>query len=84
MKQLESFGIPVYAVDPRNLESAVNTVLEAGQLLNATSKAQRLANEMRARIERVKERIAETVRARGFFSRSAPPLSFQPGQHHYS
>jgi iron complex transport system substrate-binding protein len=72
---LESFGIPVYAVNPKNLETAVDTVLEVGQLLNATTKAQRLANEMRARIERVKERIAKTdLRPRVFFQIGAAPI----------
>ena len=73
--ELETLGIPVYAVDPRNLDTAVDTVVEVGQLLNASSKAQRLANEMRARIERVKGRAAETgLRPRVFFQIGAAPI----------
>jgi len=73
--EIESFGIPVYAVDPRNLESAVGTVLEVGQLLNAATKAQHLANEMRARIQRVKEQVAKTgLRPRVFFQIGAAPI----------
>jgi iron complex transport system substrate-binding protein len=34
--RLEALGIPVYAVDPRNLDTVVDTVLEIGQLLNTT------------------------------------------------
>jgi len=72
---LESLGIPVYAVDPRNLETAVDTVLEVGQLLNANTKAQHLANEMHARIERVKERIAKaSLRPRVFFQIGSAPI----------
>ena len=72
---LESFGIPVYAVDPRSLETAVDTVLEVGQLLNATSKAEQLANQMRARIERIKERVADSnLRPRVFFQIGSAPI----------
>jgi iron complex transport system substrate-binding protein len=73
--ELEALGIPVYAVDPRNLDTAVDTVLEVGQLLNATTKAQHLANEMRARIERVKVRVAGTEgRPRVFFQIGTAPI----------
>ena len=73
--ELEALGIPVYAVDPRNLDTAVDTVLEVGQLLNATTKAQHLANEMRARIERVKVRVAGTGRhPRVFFQIGTAPI----------
>jgi iron complex transport system substrate-binding protein len=73
--ELEALGIPVYAVDPRNLDTAVDTVLEVGQLLDATTKAQRLAIEMRARIERVTERVAKTrLRPRVFFQIGAAPI----------
>ena len=73
--ELEALGIPVYAVDPRNLDTAVDTVLEVGQLLNATAKAQHLANEMRARIERVKVRVAGTGRRpRVFFQIGTAPI----------
>ena len=75
VKQLESFGIPVYAVDPRNLESVVDTVLQIGNLLNATAKAEHLANEMRTRVERVKQRTAKTEpRPRVFFQIGTAPI----------
>jgi iron complex transport system substrate-binding protein len=68
-------GIPVYAVDPRNLDTVVDTVLEIGQLLNAATKAQHLADEMRARIERVRVRVAGTVqRPRVFFQIGTTPI----------
>ncbi len=73
--ELEALGIPVYAVDPRNLDTAVDTVLEVGQLLNAATKAQHLANEMRARIERVKVGVAGTeLRPRVFFQIGTAPI----------
>ena len=73
--QLEAFGIPVYAVDPRSLKTTVDTVLEIGRLLNDTQNAQSLANQMRARIKNVKERVAATAkRPRVFFQIGTAPL----------
>ncbi len=73
--ELEALGIPVYAVNPRNLDTAVDTVLEVGQLLNATKIARHLANEMRARIERVKQRVAGAAqRPRVFFQIGTAPI----------
>jgi iron complex transport system substrate-binding protein len=69
--KLESLGIPVYAVDPRSLETVVETVLEIGGLINADTKAQYLANEMRGRIERVKVLMAG--------AKSKPGIFFQIG-----
>ena len=83
--ELEAFGIPVYTVDPRNLDTAVDTVLEVGQLLNATTKAQHLANEMRARIERVKVRVAGTgATPTGLFPDRDRPHCFSRNEHRYS
>jgi iron complex transport system substrate-binding protein len=73
--ELEGFGIPVYVVDPRNLSTAVDTVLEVGQLLNAATKAEHLASEMRARINRIKGCVAETgMRPRVFFQIGTAPI----------
>jgi len=67
VEKLQELGIPVYAVDPRNLDSAVDTLLEIGRLLNTASRAEHLANDMRARIERVRARVAETERRPSVF-----------------
>ena len=75
MTEIEAIGIPVYTVDPRGLGTTVGTVLELGQLLNASSKAQHLANEMRTRIERVKVRVAGTQgHPRVFFDIRTSPI----------
>lgn len=73
--KLEELGIPVYAVDPRNLDTAVNTVLELGQLLGATPRAEALADSMRSRIERVKMSAARAdQRPRVFFQIGIAPI----------
>ncbi|MCE5336953.1 MAG: cobalamin-binding protein [Desulfobacteraceae bacterium] len=73
--KLQSLGIPVYAVDPRNLGTIVNTVLEIGRILGATQRAESLAKEMIQRIEQVKDRLAGTEqRPRVFFQIGIVPL----------
>jgi len=53
--RLESMGIPVYAVNPRNLSTIQKTIMEIGDLLNARKQADNLVAEMRSRINRVSE-----------------------------
>lgn len=55
--RLEKLNIPVYAVDPRNLEAIIGTILEIGTLLNADSQANALARNMRFRIKQVTDSI---------------------------
>ncbi len=55
---LESLKIPVYAVDPRDLDTVIKTITEIGVLLDAKIEAKRLVNDMNRRIERVKSRVS--------------------------
>ncbi len=57
VKRLESFGIPVYAVNPNNLDMVVKTVLEIGNLLNAGETAKKIAGKMSGRIEKIKIKV---------------------------
>ena len=73
--RLESLGIPVYAVDPRNLESVMETFLEIGRILNATNKAKDIVGNMRSRIRRVKSLVANAPgRPRVFFQIGLSPI----------
>jgi iron complex transport system substrate-binding protein len=73
--RLESLGIAVYAVDPRNLDSVMDTILAIGDLLNAADKAKRLVQNMHFRIEQVKDRIAMTShRPKVFFQIGVAPI----------
>lgn len=58
--RLEAMGIPVYVVNPGNLDSIVDACVEIGDLLNAGPKARAIANDMRTRIDRVRSRVAGT------------------------
>jgi iron complex transport system substrate-binding protein len=57
--RLASLNIPVYVVDPHSLDTILETILEIGSILNADVKAKSLTTNMRARIERVKARVAQ-------------------------
>ena len=52
-RRLESLNIPVYAVNPGNLESVMQTVQEVAGLLNVQEKADKLVQSMNLRIQNV-------------------------------
>jgi iron complex transport system substrate-binding protein len=58
VSKLEDMGIPVYAVDPRNLEAVLGTMEELGRLLDVTGRATAIVSHMRARIDDVEHSIA--------------------------
>lgn len=58
--KLESVGIPVYAVDPRNLNAVMDTLMELGRLLDVDQRAGTLVAAMNDRIARVQKRLGGT------------------------
>lgn len=75
IERLNALRIPVYVVNPRDLNTVVNTLLETGRIMNAEHQAQELADELRTRIERVKRRVAQTDRRpRVFFQIGVVPI----------
>ena len=54
VQRLCSLGIPVYAVNPVNLESVMDTVTDIGGLLNAGTRANALVFDMKLRIKKIK------------------------------
>ena len=74
-KRLESLKIPLYAVDPKNLETIMQTVLEIGGLLNAKKEADFLVQNMDFRIQKVKSLVSNvTHRPRVFFQIGVSPI----------
>lgn len=74
-QRLESLKIPVYAVDPNNLETIMKTVLEIGTLLNAKGRANQLVQNMDLRIQKVKSLVAKTThRPRVFLQIGVSPI----------
>jgi iron complex transport system substrate-binding protein len=67
-QRLESLKIPVYAVDPRDLDTIMETIIEIGKLLNADKQAKLLVQNMRFRIQRVKSLVAKAAHRPRVFS----------------
>ena len=65
--RLESLRIPVYAVDPLDLEAIMTMVLQIGDLLNAGDRARTIVTEMKLRIDRVRELVKKTEQRPGVF-----------------
>ena len=75
IERLASLKIPVYVVNPHNLDTILETILEIGSILNAGDKAAILAESMHNRIQRVKSRVAQVVhRPRVFFQIGISPI----------
>ncbi len=75
VKRLESLGIPVFAVDPMDLESVMETILAIGGVINADRQAVRLVRDMRARIATVKSVLSGIdARPRVFFQIGIDPI----------
>jgi iron complex transport system substrate-binding protein len=73
--RLDSLKIPVYAVDPKNLDSVMDTLQEIARLLDADDMAESLIRHMKFRIDRVNSRIATTdYRPRVFFQIGISPI----------
>lgn len=65
--RLESLGIPVYAVDPLDLESIMTMVLQIGDLLKAGDRARIIVTGMKSRMDRVRERVVRAAHRPGVF-----------------
>ncbi len=73
--RLESLNIPVYVVNPHNLKTVLDTILEIGKLLNADDNAEFLLTALHNRIERVKSLInQDTYRPGVFFQIGIAPI----------
>jgi len=75
VERLAKMGIPVYAVDPRNLGSVMETILEIGRLLQADNTARELVQTMQRRIARVQTQVSQIARRpRVFFQIGISPI----------
>jgi iron complex transport system substrate-binding protein len=73
--RLSALSIPVYAVNPIDIETVTEAVIHIGGLLNAEETAGRLAEQMRARVQRVKSQVANSAhRPRVFFQIGVSPI----------
>jgi iron complex transport system substrate-binding protein len=75
IERLERLNIPSYAVDPRNLESLMTTILEIADLMNVSGKGKLLVQGLRNRIEKVRSGLSGTTdRPSVFFQIGISPI----------
>ncbi|MFW6333797.1 MAG: ABC transporter substrate-binding protein [Desulfosalsimonas sp.] len=67
IRRLENFGIPVYAVDPMDLDSVMETISDIGKLLGGKQEAHKVISEMKERISEVEKAISGTSQRPGVF-----------------
>ncbi len=73
--RLASLKIPVYVVNPHNLDTILRTILEIGAILNAGNRADSLTTGLHNRIQRVNSRVAQVAhRPRVFFQIGIAPI----------
>ena len=73
--KLVNLGIPVYVINPRNLQQIMDAITRLGSLLNAGQKAEELVLDMGKRIGQVRSRIKKREhKPRVFFQIDAEPL----------
>jgi iron complex transport system substrate-binding protein len=73
--RLTELNIPVYAVNPINIEAVAQAVTEIGGLLNVDDTGRKLAEKMRSRVQRVKSQVANNAnRPRVFFQIGVSPI----------
>lgn len=67
VRKLDSMNIPFFAVDPKDLESVMNSIAAIGDLLGASVKAQTIVADMRRRIDTVKHKTSHAGRKPSVF-----------------
>jgi iron complex transport system substrate-binding protein len=74
-QRLESLNIPVYAVDPKRLDTIMKTIVDIGSLLNADDIAKGLVEDMTSRIQHVQSLVRQTSRRpKVFFQIGISPI----------
>jgi iron complex transport system substrate-binding protein len=75
VERLQGLGIPVYAVDPRNVPAVIDTIKELGNVLGVPGAGKELAAELTRRYQRVQALAAQVVhQPRVFFQIDIAPI----------
>ncbi|MFW5998086.1 MAG: ABC transporter substrate-binding protein, partial [Desulfovermiculus sp.] len=75
ISQLERAGIPVYALDPRDLPAIMETILDLGRVLDAEEKARQVAGAMQQEVREIKEVVGQAEsRPRVFYQIGVSPI----------
>lgn len=75
VQRLENLNIPVYAVNPRSLESVMDAILGIGKLVNAQPMAEKIVRKMTHRIDLIKKQVEKIEnRPKVFFQIGISPI----------
>jgi cobalamin transport system substrate-binding protein len=75
VEKIVKLGIPVYVINPRNLQQIMETITRLGSLLHAEDTAAELVFDMKKRIERVQAKVKKADhRPRVFFQIDTEPI----------
>ncbi len=75
IRRLEAVGIPVYAVDPRDIDSVIDTIVELGRILDARPRAEALAADLHRRVDQVRSNAGKANRyPKVFFQIGIAPI----------
>jgi len=75
VKRIEDLGIPVYVIDPRDINGIIRVIREFGTILNADEEAKKTVASMEETINKIRDRVRKsTKRPRVFFQIDAAPI----------
>lgn len=73
--RLESLGVPVVVVYPKNIRGIQDMISLMGTVLNASEHAKKLTGEMRKQLQRIQEKVKNiTYRPKVFYQVDMPPI----------
>lgn len=73
-KQLSEHDIAVYVTDPHDLEGIFHSIQNVGDLLGERERAEKLVNDLRARVNQIEERVKASKPVKVFYQVSPAPL----------
>lgn len=74
INKITALGIPVFTVDPRNLEEIMESIEMLGRVLEAEDKAKKITLAMKKRIAAAEKNVPEGRRPAVFFQIDAAPI----------
>lgn len=81
VQRLESMGIPVFVLEPRDIDGVASALRRIGRLLGSGDAADRRARELTTQIEEIRRRYAGRGAVSVFYQISRKPLMTLNGRH---
>lgn len=72
--RLTKFNIKVFVIDPKNFEGLYTDIEKVGKIIGQEAEAKRVVEEMKAKVEEIKNKIPKQAKPRVFFEIYSQPL----------